>query len=380
MFKSAFGGGSTTDHRQFKQLLGQHYDGQATLAYKGREALELAFRISGLPEGATVGINGFTCYVVYRAIERAGYKPVFIDIAPGQMDFGLDELQQAHDQNQDLAAIIVQNSLGYPVDIKALQTYCAKHKILIIEDGAHSLGAVYTGGQEVGTVGDLAMFSFSQDKPLDVVAGGALIDRRSKPGQQPDLQPVSWRQREINRDYPMWCGLIRGGYPIGLGRGLHYGLKKLHVLTGPMKDAGPGLHNMSIKTARLAVSRWHNRQAELQHRQTIAAIYEKGLPEELQLISKPSGQPSYLRFPLVTDDRAGLVKFLKKHHIYIGDTWYDAPIAPKRYLPQTTYKSGMCPQADRLVDRMVNLPTHININPQQAEYIVRKVKQWQASQ
>src|SRR5258708_336278 len=87
MLKSAFGGGSAEDRRRLEQVLSEHYHGRATLTYKGREALELALKISGLPQGSAIGINGFTCYVVYRAVENAGYKPVFIDVAPSQMHF-----------------------------------------------------------------------------------------------------------------------------------------------------------------------------------------------------------------------------------------------------------------------------------------------------
>ena len=381
MLQSAFGGGTAADRQRLEQALGEEYGGSVTLTYKGREALELALKTSGLPKGSAVGINGFTCYVVYRAVENAGYTPVFIDVAPAQMHFGLKELQAAHKQSKNLAAVIIQNTLGYPADLKALQPYCAKHKLMIIEDVAHSLGAVYETGAEVGTVGSLSMFSFSQDKPLDVVAGGALVDHRKGAKRRPPaaLAPVSWRQREINRDYPFWTGLIRNSYSSGLGRVLHYVLKRVHGLATPMGDAGPGLHAMSPKTARLLLLRWAGRVAELQHRRTIARIYEQQLPKALQLIVRPTGQPSYLRFPLTTDDRASLIAYLKKHRIYVGDTWYDAPLAPKRYLPQTTYERGMCPHADELVERIVNLPTHRNISPEQAAFIAGKVKAWQQS-
>jgi dTDP-4-amino-4,6-dideoxygalactose transaminase len=382
MLESAFGGGTVDDFRNFEAALSDYYKGAATLTYKGREALELAMRISGLPKGSLVGINGFTCYVVYRAVQRAGYTPVFLDVAPGQMHFGIDELKNAHAEHTKLRAIIVQNTLGYPADLPALRQYCEKHKLLIVEDVAHSLGAVYADGQEVGTVGELAMFSFSQDKPLDVVAGGAFIDRRQdvQNKSQPVPKRVSWWQREINRDYPLWTGLIRASYPSGFGRLLHFVLKKLHCLARPMQDAGPGLHRMSTKTAHLALTKWSDRQAELQHRRQIAAVYEQHLPKALQLIPKPSGKPSYLRFPLVVDSRPSLIRYLKKQRIYIGDTWYDAPIAPKRYLSQTDYKPGMCPRAEELAERIVNLPTHINISPEQAAYIAGKVKQWHALQ
>lgn len=380
IFKSVFGGGSAADRRRFEKVLSEHYHGQTTLTYKGREALELALTISSLPAGSAVGINSFTCYVVYRAVENAGYKPVFIDVAPNDMHFGLKELKSIA-KHTKLAAVIVQNTLGYPADMTALKPYCDKQNIQIIEDCAHSLGALYADGLEVGTFGNLAMFSFSQDKPLDVVAGGALINRhQTKQSHTPKVAAVGWWQREVNRDYPFWTALIRKTYPSGVGRIIHYILKRVHFLAGPMQDAGPGLHTMSPRTARLALARWEERDSELAHRRTIAKIYEQNIPQQLQLVKKSFGQPSYLRFPLATDKRASLIAYLKRQRIYIGDTWYDAPLAPKRYMPQTSYQTGVCPQAEQLVERIVNLPTHINISQDQAADIARKVIAWHESQ
>jgi perosamine synthetase len=362
----------------FRQKLAEQFQGSAVLTYKGRQALELALKASGLPQGSAVGLNGFTCYALYQAIERAGYRPVSIDVAPGTLNFGVDELQSVHADEPKLKAIIVQNTLGLPADMPALKTYCQKHDILIIEDLAHSLGSIYADGQEAGTVGRFTMLSFSQDKPLDVVAGGAVIDRRKNPKdriEQPKRRVSLW-QRDVNSLYPFWTSLIRNLYPIRLGRYLHFGLKKLHLLATPMSDNLQGLSTMEPWAVRLLLKRWNDRQAELEHRRTIAKTYAELLPKSLQFTPLTKTKPSYLRFPIKVDDRASLVAHLKSKGVHIGDTWYDAPIAPARYLNRTNYTDGECPNAEDLAGHIVNLPTHMHVNQASSSFIAEEIKSW----
>jgi dTDP-4-amino-4,6-dideoxygalactose transaminase len=374
VWANLFVSGSNKSIIALENQLGQHFKGQATLTYKGREALELALKMSGLKNGSLVGINGFTCYVVYRAVERAGYKPVFIDTAKNQMHFDLDELNKVNLQSK-LQAIIVQNTLGYPVNMKAIKHFCDNNKILLIEDLAHSMGAIYEDGSEAGSVGAFCMFSFSQDKPLDVIAGGAVIDRTNS-NQNSELSTVSFRKLIINRAYPFWTSIIRSTYSIQVGRVLHKVLKSFHLLANPMGDAGPGIHKMNSYVARIINSNIVNLDSVITHRKAIAKVYSDNLPKQVQTFNKIYGKPSYLRFPIYVEDRVSLIDYLRKFKIYIGDTWYDAPVAPKRYMSDTDYQNGECPNAEDLSKHIVNLPTHIKMNEEKAKFIAEKIGLW----
>jgi dTDP-4-amino-4,6-dideoxygalactose transaminase len=377
VWRSLLASSKPSGSKQLQDHLVEKYGGTVTLTYKGREALELAVKHSGLPQGSAVGINGFTCYVVYLAVKNAGYEPVFIDIADGQTNFSISELQAAHKSKPNLKAIIVQNTLGYPIGMTAILNYCRSQNLMLIEDLAHSIGAVYDNNYEAGTVGQFTMLSFSQDKPIDAVAGGAVIDRRSNTTHigvnLPEINPL---QRFKNRTYPFWTSLIRGTYSIGFGRWLHFGLKKLNLLSTPMNDDLTGLHSISNAAAGLVAERFNNQSVMQAHRQQVGQIYENELPKTIQLAQTVGGQASYLRFPITVSNRSALVEFLRSHRIYIGDTWYDAPIGPKKYLAQTTYQTGQCPHAEKLAETIVNLPTHQYVTPEVAKDICAKIKLW----
>lgn len=362
-----------------RRELGKRYGGIVTLTYKGREALELAFLRSGLPAGSAVAINGFTCYAVYEAVQNAGYRAVFADVAPKRLNFGLRELEYVHERNPDLRAVIVQNTLGLPADIAAIEEYCQKHDLLLVEDLAHSIGLDYKGGREAGTVGAFTMLSFSQDKMLDVVSGGALVDRRETAAYEETKAPhVSLLLRLKNRFYPFWAGLIRAGYKNGSGRLLHTALKSLHLLSTPMNDRLRGIHSISPVTPTLLLMKLRTLDDEIRHRRAIAAIYEKHLPKAL-LLQAPATKPTYIRFPVWADHREGLLKMLRAANIFVSDTWYDAPVAPVRYMPRTTYTNGLCPNAEEVVEHIVNLPTHRHIDEETALEICEVIRRWHSS-
>ena len=48
----------------------------------GRTALYLFLKALDLNPGAAVGVQLFTCTVVFEAIKQAGYKPYFLEIDP----------------------------------------------------------------------------------------------------------------------------------------------------------------------------------------------------------------------------------------------------------------------------------------------------------
>lgn len=170
VLKSLFSRGND----DLKSFLENKYKGQVTLVYKGREAIELA--LGNINKGSLVGINDFTCIAVYEAVKKAGMEVEYLDIDKGELNFSAETLKKA----VNVKAVIIQNTLGYPCDIEKIAQICKEKKIILIEDLAHSIGTRYENGEEAGMVGDFVVLSFSQDKIIDAVSGGALISRINK--------------------------------------------------------------------------------------------------------------------------------------------------------------------------------------------------------
>ncbi len=368
--------GSQKDRDELSSVLQQRYSGTPLLFYKGREAMFAALKLSGLPSGSKVAITGFTCYAVYRAIVDTGYQPVYIDIADDSLNFSGKTLNNAIQSNPDIKVVIIQNTLGYASDIDTIIAIAKRHKLIIIEDLAHSIGTAYKNGKEAGTIGDFTTLSFSQDKVIDGVSGGALIVRNSKYTEDiKDLTftPLGNAQKSRDRFYPLLTGMIRSTYSIGLGKLLHLVFKKLHFMARAVDGIYGVMRTLPNWYSRNIVKQFNTSARVFKHRQDIANIYKKMLPANVCIdINAPS---TYLRFPIIVNDPKGLWKHLEKF-AHITDTWYDVPVAPRRYLADSSYKTGMCPNSDKITNHIVNLPTHINISEQQATQLAQKVSSW----
>lgn len=372
---ASFGFGTKKDTRDLKKILHDTYDAQTIqLTFKGREAITLLLRQLELPAGSGVAINGFTCYAVYEAIEAAGLKPVYLDIEESELNFTPESLEAALKQEKNVKAVIVQNTLGTLSDVPAIKKICDHQKIALIEDLAHSIGLNYANNQLAGTVADFSMLSFSQDKVVDGVSGGAAIFKHER-----DIIPTKWakvslRTRLRSRIYPFSSWLIRRTMAMGLGRAILRFMKAAHLLSRPMSGLAGKVHILPSWYCGLAVKSFNSLESTLEHRKKIAEIYRKNLPNDLLL--KHHDNNIYLRFPILVNKRTGLIKQLRKSSFYLSDTWYDAPIGPKKYLDKTDYKTGSCPNAEAVAAKIVNLPTHVNINEEQAKQLAEKVKNW----
>ncbi len=381
--------GGATKQQVLKRELASHYGGTAMLTYKGREALQLALKQANLPAGSAVAINAYTCFVVVDAVKKAGYIPVFVDVATSTLHYDSEQLLmciKATGTQNNLKAVVVQNTLGAPCNISAIEDMCKQYNLVLIEDLAHSIGTVYTDGREAGTVGDFVMLSFSQDKTLDVVAGGALVDRRGEqpgnsamPNDAEDLapvQPVHMVQRLKNRWYPSLTYFVRLTFALGVGKVALTVFKKITLLSRPMDYVGEGMHAFDTAGAQLLWQRWMTRQVEYAHRKSIASIYDAQLPASVKLKNKLYGDPVMVRYPLFVPDRQEAIRALERAGQYISDTWYDVPVGPKAYFKMSGMDVTRYPNAQYAAKHILNLPTHSNITEADARFICATMNKW----
>lgn len=345
--------------------------------YKGREALRAALRKLNLPKNSEVAITGFTCLAVYEAVIWENLQPVIIDIDETlNMDF--EKLKQREKKPR---AVIIQNTFGFTQrKIVELRTWTKANKIVLIEDNAHAFGAVYENGEETGTVGDLAIFSASQDKILDAVSGGILIDNRQEkksPNEPIKMVKTPLLQQKRDRHYPLLTWTIRNTYDLGVGRILHWWAKKKNWLSQPMiyqKEGGfqelPRWQRQQL-LGRMAVAR-----AERENRQKKVRLYLDHLSKS-NLFWRPTEaeieRSAALRLPVrvARGQREAVLRELEKAGYHLRDFWYDAPIGPRKYLRQKGYEIDFSDlkRANEVCETVINLPTHQEITVDDIEQI-----------
>jgi len=362
--KALFAKNNSQDSRLLKSYLARKYKGRATLTYKGHHSLYLALKSLNLPKNSSVAINSFTCEVVKKAVVEAGFKPHFLDIDPQTLNFTPHLLLKALKSSSDgskIKAVIIQNTLGFPCNIKAIQSICKKHKLKLIEDLAHSTSQTSTA--------DAYVLSFSQDKIIDAVSGGAVVTKKVT---KSNLQNVSRLYQLRDKLYPLFTLSIRTLYPIKLGKPLHALLKISRLLSQPIikgKLIPRTLPNWYASLVRIQLK---NLDADIKHRRQIALVYAKNIDPKLQSAQLVSliNQSTNIRYPIFTTNRQSLFKYLKAHKIYITDTWYDTVITP----------SGQYPSTQLISSSIVNLPTHKKMTLKKAKRLSSLVNQWKKSQ
>lgn len=375
-------------HNQLINFLENKYRGKAVLVYKGREALRLALKLirdSGpsnsagrqarMTSSSVVAICGFTCFAVYDAIVKERYKVEYLDIEKDSLNFSFETLKKHVEKNPQIKIVVIQNTLGNPCDIEKISAFCKEKKIILIEDLAHSIGAIYENKREAGTVGDFTVLSFSQDKVVDGVSGGAVVVRNDQYQiSNIKYQKVDKNKQIIDRLYPLFTFLIRKTYKFGVGKAVHLILKNLRLLSNPMNDS-KNIYGLPNWYCSLIFKQFKSLEEDIVHRKRIAKIYFEKLDKKILGFDFDIEKSVNLRSPILVENRGGLIKSLKDNNIFVSDIWYDAPIAPKKYLHKTNYKNE-CHESEKISSQILNLPTHKNVSEKDAEYISKKINQW----
>ena len=103
-----------------------------------------------------------------------GAVPVFVDINIGDYNIDVTQLEKALSPRSK--AVMIAHTLGNPFNIEAVQYFCKKHGLWLIEDNCDALGSRYQG-KHTGTFGDIGTSSFYPAHHITTGEGGAVYTR-----------------------------------------------------------------------------------------------------------------------------------------------------------------------------------------------------------
>ncbi|MEW6583341.1 MAG: DegT/DnrJ/EryC1/StrS family aminotransferase [Actinomycetota bacterium] len=138
----------------------------------GTDALVIALQALDVGPGDEVVTSPYTFYATAEAIARIGATPVFADVDPDTACLDADSV--AERITDATKAIIPVHIFGQPADMTPLLTLAAENGLSVIEDAAQAFGAS-DGEWEVGTMGDVATFSFFPTKNLPGIGDGGMV-------------------------------------------------------------------------------------------------------------------------------------------------------------------------------------------------------------
>ena len=138
----------------------------------GTVALHLALLALGVGPGDEVIVPNLTFVATPNAVTYCSAKPVFVD---SELDtWNLDPIQVEAKITPHTKGIIAVHLYGHPAKIRDLKKIADRHGLFLLEDAAQAHGAM-CDGSIVGSLGDIAAFSFYANKIITTGEGGMVV-------------------------------------------------------------------------------------------------------------------------------------------------------------------------------------------------------------
>ncbi|WP_283390336.1 DegT/DnrJ/EryC1/StrS family aminotransferase [Methanobrevibacter woesei] len=321
---------------KFANWIGAKY-GIATNS--GTSALHVALLACGIGEGDEVITTPFTFIASGNAIVYTGATPVFADI-------DLDTYTIDPDKIEDLItdktkAILPVQLYGQAADMDKIREIAEKHDLKIIEDAAQAHGAEYNG-EKVGTLGDMACFSFYPTKNMTTSEGGMITtddEELAKKAQMFRAHGASERYHHDEIGYNFRMTDIAAAI----------GLAQLKVID-------------EFNDKRISNANYLNEQLK-----DVEGIVTPKSPDNYKHV--------YHQYTILVEkgNRDDWVEFLTNKGIGTGIHYpiplYNQPIYKKLGI------EGDCPLAEKAADNVISLPVHPSLTKEDLDLVVDAVKE-----
>lgn len=371
--------------RRFAEAVGAEH---AISFAHGRVGLYALLQELGIGSGDEVIVPAPTHVVVPNAVRYLGAVPVFADSRLDTYNTDLDAADAL--VTERTRALLVQHTFGNPADLDAVAAFAERHRITVIEDCVHALGAGY-GGRHVGTVGRAAFYSTEETKTISTTMGGIVTT---------DDATLAAGVRGVQRACEQPRASLVAGYLLKLvvyhvltEPYLNRYAEAVYQLAGrrhPLPDATseeekagerpPGyLQRFSNAQAVLGLRMLERLERNVTHRRAITATYDRLLRGRLPagVTPAPCAEPALVRYPVRVRDRPATAKRLSPE-VKLGE-WFTSVLEEAETPSRGGYSDGSCPNAEQLARDLVNLPTYPRVRVADAERIARALLAAEAS-
>ncbi len=308
----------------------------AVAAANGTAALQTALVAAGIGPGDTVLTTPFSFVASANAARLRGADVAFADVDPETFD--LDPAAAAEvAASRDVDAIVAVHLYGLPAEMDGLRRVADDHDAVLVEDAAQAHGATYQGDR-VGSLGDVATFSFYPTKNMTTAEGGMVTT--DDPG-------IAARARRF----------------VNHGRSDDYE----HVEVG---------HNLRLTSVAAAIGREQLDRLPTfnEQRRHNAARLTEGLADTgVETPSVPDEcRHVYHQYTVRAPDRDRLAAVLEDHDVGSA-VYYPTCIHDQ---PAYDAHTGSYPEAERAAREVLSLPVHPNVSGADVEHIIEVIQDY----
>mgnify|MGYP002762989063 FL=1 len=346
----------------------------AVAVSNGTAALHVACLAAGIGEGDEVITTPITFAASANCVLYCGGTPVFADIDPDTYNISPEELEKKITSRTK--AIIPVHYTGQPCDMDAILEIAHKHDLLVIEDGAHALGASYKG-KKIGSIADMTCFSFHPVKPVTTGEGGMIVTDN----EELYRRLVLYRSHGITRDKDMMQQ-----YEEQLQQSSDPALQEAaDMLRGDVMDPG-GWYYQQLElgynyritdiSCALGASQMDKLDRFLERRRQIAKKYDEAFADIPQIKTpwqQEGCQSGWHLYMIQTMERSRREVFEGLRQAGIGVNVHYIPVYRHPYYQRNGYAGVHCLNAEAFYERAISLPIFPGLTGQQQDYVIEHV-------
>jgi len=327
----------------------------AVVISNGTAALHAACFAAGVGEGDEVITTPITFAASANCARYLGATPVFADIDMDTYNISPKDIEAK--MSNKTKAVVAVDFTGQAVKIDEIMDICHKNNVVLIEDGAHSIGTLYKG-KGVGSIADMTTFSFHPVKTITGGEGGAILTNN----EEYYKKLLLFRAHGITRDVSLMENESHGDW--------YY----------EQVDLGFNYRMTDIQAA-LIISQLDKLAMFKKRRSEIVEMYNKAfsdMPEivvQKEILESDTARHLYIiqiNPDALNCDRKQFFDALKGENVCCNVHYI-----PVYYFPdyeKLGYKKGICPNAEKLYDRIISIPLYYGMSDEDVDSVITAVK------
>ncbi|GGH66400.1 DegT/DnrJ/EryC1/StrS family aminotransferase [Phaeocystidibacter marisrubri] len=313
----------------------------------GTDALQIAMMGLGLKPGDEVITATFTFVATAEVIALLQLTPVLVDVDPDT--FLIDPAAIEAAITPKTKAIVPVHLFGQVANMDEIQRIAKAHDLFVIEDNAQAIGASFTNKDGVsakaGTIGHVGCTSFFPSKNLGCMGDGGAIFTN-------DDDLASKMRMIVNH------GMVRQYYHDHIGVNsrldsiqaavLRIKLRKLDVYNSARNAAAAAYDTAFANCEDLETPARAENSTHVFHQYTLKV--KNGKRDELRAYLGEKGIPSMIYYPV--------------------------PLHMQEAYKDERYGVGHFPITESLVDEVLSLPMHTELDKEQLDFITSSVLEY----
>ena len=308
----------------------------------GTDALQIALMALGLEPGDEVITADFTFAATVEVVDLLKLNSVLVDVDYDTFTIDIEKLKAAI--TPKTKAIIPVHLFGQCANMDEVMAVAKEHNLFVVEDTAQAIGAEYKG-KKAGTIGHIGCTSFFPSKNLGCYGDGGAIFTND--------DDIAHRLRGIVNH-----GMYKRYYHDEVGVNSRLDSVQAAVLRRKL----PLLNDYNAA------------------RNKAAAYYTdafKGIEELLTPVKSDNSTHVFHQYTLrVTNGKRNeLQAFLTEKDIP-AMIYYPVPLRKQKAYNNGHYNDADFPNTDKLVDQVMSLPMHTELDEEQLAYITSAVREF----